>query len=150
MRKVFILLAAIFLTMPLWENRSGAEEDVSHKVLMESMDNLIEIQKLMLDQMNRRFEDMNKRFEDMSGRFEDMNKRFDSIYNLILVLIGIMASGFIGMIGVIFWDRRTFLTREQERIRKLEERQKVIEEVVIELAKGDEALVNKLKASGLL
>ena len=33
--------------------------------------------KMLIQQMDKRFEDVNRRFEDMNSRFEDMNKRFE-------------------------------------------------------------------------
>ena len=55
--------------------------------------------------VDKRFDAVDKRFEDVNKRFDDANKRFDMQFYLMLGML----AGIFGLIGAIFWDRRSTL-----------------------------------------
>ena len=64
----YILVFILLLTNSSIFAAPATKDDI--KMLIQQMDKRFE-------DVNRRFEDVNSRFEDMNSRFEDMNKRFE-------------------------------------------------------------------------
>ena len=76
--------------------------------------------KMLIHQMDKRFEQIDKRFEAMQSqmdqRFEvmqsHMDVRFDTITNIMMVML----AGIFTMIGYMVWDRKTILKQSKEEI----------------------------------
>ena len=93
--------------------------------------------------MNERFEsmqkEMNTRFESMNTRFEAMDDKMDKLYTLLYFILG----GVFGLIGLIMWDRRSYIKPVKEDILELQN-------VLKHYAKKQPELADILRSHGLL
>ncbi len=134
---------------------------------LEDRDRLIRIEislKEFKESVDRRFESIDKRFEQIDKRFEQVDKRSDGIERRLERLETVMMWGFgllftsmMGMVGFVLWDRRSVVTpvvramKEKEgEMEALIKREKAVEEILREYAKGDERLAGLLKTKGLM
>ena len=98
--------------------------------------------KLLIGQMDKRFEQMDKRFEQIDKRFEQVDKRLDFMQSLIYALMGLVfASPFI---AIYLRDKK------EAEDRKITDNMKGVLFVLREMAQNDEKLSKSLKAAGLL
>jgi len=105
------------------------------------------------EEMDKRFEDIDKRFEDMDKRFEEMNKRFDDMFHYLNILAGIFTTLTVFVIGFVYWDRRTIISKaKDETIKELENSGKLRDLILVlrEKAKTDSELERILKEHKLL
>ena len=101
----YILVFIVILTSSNIFAAPATKDDI--KMLIQQMDKRFEdVDKrfeMMQHQMDKRFEDMNKRFEDMNKRFEmmqhqmdkrfeDMNKRFELLTNILIFCFSILGA----------------------------------------------------------
>ncbi len=77
--------------------------------------------------------------KQMDTRFEAVDKRFDSLYTLLYFILG----GVFGLIGLIFWDRRSYIKPVKEDINQLTASLR-------EYAKEQPKLADILRSHGLL
>ena len=98
--------------------------------------------KLLIEQMNKRFDQVDKRFEQVDKRFEQVDKRFDFMQSLIYILMGLVfASPFIA----IYLKRK-----EDSKMREVIDSVKNIISTLRELAQSDEKIRKALKSSHLI
>ncbi len=102
--------------------------------------------KLIIEQMDKRFEQVDKRFEimqsNMDRRFEQVDKRFETVFDLIYILMGLVfASPFI---AVYLRDKK-----EAENKKYIEVVQGMLA-TFRELAKDDEKIAKSLRNAHLL
>mgnify|MGYP001563309216 CR=1 FL=1 len=90
-------------------------------------------------QMNERFESMNERFGSMNVRFESMDDKMDKLYTLLYFILG----GVFGLIGLIMWDRRSYIRPVKEDIRELQN-------ALRDFAKKQPELTEILRSHGIL
>ena len=68
--------------------------------------------------LSKRIDDTNKRIEDTNRRIEEVDRSLNErIDKLIDIMIGITATfaGLVGvMMGLVFWDRKTLITKAKE------------------------------------
>ena len=53
--------------------------------------------------MDRRFEQVEKRFEQVDKRFESMDARFNRLYQFMMWMMGVIATGFFGLYLKLFF-----------------------------------------------
>ena len=127
MKAVFAFLAFLFFASNLFANNEPATKDDI---------------KLLIGQMDKRFEQMDKRFEQIDKRFEQVDKRLDFMQSLIYALMGLVfASPFI---AIYLRDKK------EAEDRKITDNMKGVLFVLREMAQNDEKLSKSLKAAGLL
>ncbi len=134
MKAVFAFLAFLFFASNVFANNEPATKD-DIKLLIGQMDKRFE-------QMDKRFEQMDKRFEQIDKRFEQVDKRLDFMQSLIYALMGLVfASPFI---AIYLRDKK------EAEDRKITDNMKGVLFVLREMAQNDEKLSKSLKAAGLL
>jgi hypothetical protein len=127
MKAVFAFLAFLFFASNVFANNEPATKDDI---------------KLLIGQMDKRFEQMDKRFEQIDKRFEQVDKRLDFMQSLIYALMGLVfASPFI---AIYLRDKK------EAEDRKITDNMKGVLFVLREMAQNDEKLSKSLKAAGLL
>jgi len=55
--------------------------------------------------MNKRFEQVDKRFEQVDKRFEQVDLRFNRLYQFLMWMMGLIATGFLGLYLKLFFLR---------------------------------------------
>ena len=74
-------------------------------------------------EINTRFEAMNDKFNDkfeaMNDKFEAMNDKFEEMFNRLHTLMYFILAGLFGLIGLIFWDRRSYIKPVKEDINEI-------------------------------
>jgi len=114
-----------------------------------------------LRQINKRIEEVNtslsKRIDDTNRRIEEVNRSLNErIDKLIDIMIGITATfaGLVGaMMGLVFWDRKTLITKaKEETIKEIEKegRLKDLIRALRKLAKTDHQIAEVLQQFNLL
>lgn len=120
MKAVFAFLAFLFFASNVFANNEPATKDDI---------------KLLIGQMDKRFEQIDK-------RFEQVDKRLDFMQSLIYALMGLVfASPFI---AIYLRDKK------EAEDRKITDNMKGVLFVLREMAQNDEKLSKSLKAAGLL
>ena len=125
-----------------------------------------------IDDMNKRIDDTNKRIEEvnrslnqrieeinrsLNQRIEEVNRSLNErIDKLIDIMIGITATfaGLVGaMMGLVFWDRKTLITKAKEETIKEIEKEGRLKDLICalrKLAKTDQKLAEVLQQFNLL
>ena len=114
-----------------------------------------------LRQINKRIEEVNtslsKRIDDTNRRIEEVNRSLNErIDKLIDIMIGITATfaGLVGaMMGLVFWDRKTLITKAKEETIKEIEKEGRLKDLICalrKLAKNDQKLAEVLQQFNLL
>ena len=114
-----------------------------------------------IDDTNRRIEEVNtslsKRIDDTNRRIEEVNRSLNErIDKLIDIMIGITATfaGLVGaMMGLVFWDRKTLITKAKEETIKEIEKEGRLKDLICalrKLAKNDQKLAEVLQQFNLL
>ena len=109
--------------------------------------------KVFMAKTEERFNSIDQRFEDVDKRFNDFNERFRSIIKLLGILSGIFALMLVTCIGLIFWDRKTFIERSVKKsVEKIESEGLLIKllNVLKEISKEDKKVAMALKEFNLL
>ena len=97
----YILIFILILTSSNIFAAPATKDDI--KMLIQQMDKRFEDVDKRFEDVNRRFEDVNRRFEDMNKRFEmmqhqmdkrfeDMNKRFELLTNILIFCFSILGA----------------------------------------------------------
>ena len=114
-----------------------------------------------IDDTNRRIEEVNtslsKRIDDTNRRIEEVNRSLNErIDKLIDIMIGITATfaGLVGaMMGLVFWDRKTLITKAKEETIKEIEKEGRLKDLICalrKLAKNDHKIAEVLREFNLL
>ena len=127
MKAVFAFLAFLFFASNVFANNEPATKDDI---------------KLLIGQMDKRFEQMDKRFEQIDKRFEQVDKRLDFMQSLIYALMGLVFA--LPFIAIYLRDKK------EAEDRKITDNMKGVLFVLREMAQNDEKLSKSLKAAGLL
>jgi len=102
-----IILTFIFITISLFASSDNATKD-DIKMLIHQMDKRFE-------QVDKRFDQVDKRLDmfqqQMDKRFEQIDKRFEENHDLSMTIISII----IALFGFIIWDRRTMMNATKKR-----------------------------------
>ncbi len=77
------------------------------------------------------------RFEEMNKRIDEVNRKIDMLFNFLWIITGIFTTITVATIGFAIWDRRTTLKPFEDKIRKLEDKDKAFLEALKSLAKED-------------
>jgi chaperonin cofactor prefoldin len=77
-------------------------------------------QKMILREMDKRFEQVDKRFEQLDKRFGQVDNRFGDMMNYILILVAVFASMTALTIGFALWDRRTMIRPFESKVKEIE------------------------------
>jgi chaperonin cofactor prefoldin len=77
-------------------------------------------QKMILREMDKRFEQVDKRFEQVDKRFEQVDNRFNDMMNYIIIMAVVFASMTGLTIGFALWDRRTMIRPFEAKVKKIE------------------------------
>ena len=128
---------------------------------LEDRDRLIRIEaelKALSKSVDARFEEINKRvdtrFEEtnkrMDTRFEEVNRKIDMLFNFLWIITGIFTTITVATIGFAIWDRRTTLKPFEDKIRKLEDKDKAFLEALRSLAEEDKKVYEILRKYNML
>jgi chaperonin cofactor prefoldin len=77
-------------------------------------------QKMILREMDKRFEQVDKRFEQVDKRFEQVDNRFNDMMNYIIIMAVVFASMTGLTIGFALWDRRTMIRPFESKVKEIE------------------------------
>jgi len=138
---IIVAICAVLLFYPIL---LSAQQNVDQAKILERLARLEEGQKAL----NQRFDDVNNRFNDINNRFNDMGGRFDEVMTWLQIMSTILGLVFIGIFGTLLLMWRRVVTVEarvneafrfderdrmqvfyEERLKKLEQRVKVVEEL---------------------
>jgi TolA-binding protein len=112
-----ILLAIISFTLYLYATPQNATKD-DIKMLIHQMDKRFEQVDKRFEQVDKRLElmqqQMDKRFEQVDKRFEQVDKHFEEAHQLSMTIIYII----IALFGFIMWDRRSMMSATKKEIVK--------------------------------
>ncbi len=117
---------------------------------LEDRDRLIRMEtelKALSKSVDTRFEEMNKR---MDARFEEVNRKIDMLFNFLWIITGIFTTITVATIGFAIWDRRTTLKPFEDKIRKLEDKDKAFLEALKSLAEEDKKVYEILRKYNML
>ena len=156
---VFFILFTFILAAYLYAFTPDQERQL-FQILGEIKGELRQINK-RIDDTNRRIEEVNtslsKRIDDTNRRIEEVNRSLNErIDKLIDIMIGITATfaGLVGaMMGLVFWDRKTLITKAKEETIKEIEKEGRLKDLICalrKLAKNDQKLAEVLQQFNLL
>ncbi len=117
---------------------------------LEDRDRLIRMEaelKALSKSVDTRFEEMNKR---MDARFEEVNRKIDMLFNFLWIITGIFTTITVATIGFAIWDRRTALKPFEDKIKKLEDKDKAFLEALRSLAEEDKKVYEILRKYNML
>ncbi len=117
---------------------------------LEDRDRLIRMEaelKALSKSVDTRFEETNKR---MDARFEEVNRKIDMLFNFLWIITGIFTTITVATIGFAIWDRRTTLKPFEDKIRKLEDKDKAFLEALKSLAEEDKKVYEILRKYNML
>ncbi|MGD2085902.1 MAG: hypothetical protein PVH61_06945 [Candidatus Aminicenantes bacterium] len=95
-------------------------------------------QKMILREMDRRFEQVDKRFEQVDNRFSDM-------MNYIILMAVVFASMTGLTIGFALWDRRTMIRPFESKVKEIETTIDKSHQTVDQVQKTNDELIALLK-----
>jgi predicted PurR-regulated permease PerM len=95
-------------------------------------------QKMILREMDRRFEQVDKRFEQVDNRFSDM-------MNYIILMAVVFASMTGLTIGFALWDRRTMIRPFESKVKEIETTIDKSHKTVDQVQKTNDELIALLK-----
>ena len=109
------------------------------------------------EELNKRIDDTNKHItevkEELNKRIDDTNKRIDKLID-IMIGITVTFAGLVGaMMGLVFWDRKTLITKAKEETIKEIEKEGRLKDLICalrKLAKNDQKLAEVLQQFNLL
>ncbi len=124
---------------------------------LEDRDRLIRMEaelKALSKSVDTRFEETNKRmdtrFEEMNKRIDEVNRKIDMLFNFLWIITGIFTTITVATIGFAIWDRRTTLKPFEDKIRKLEDKDKAFLEALKSLAEEDKKVHEILRKYNML
>ncbi len=90
------------------------------------------------------------RFEEMNKRIDEVNRKIDMLFNFLWIITGIFTTITVATIGFAIWDRRTTLKPFEDKIRKLEDKDKAFLEALKSLAEEDKKVYEILRKYNML
>ena len=129
MKKIAFILILLcvggFLTLPI--NGQTNSSTRTQQLILNKLSNIearllvVENnQKMILREMDKRFEQVDKRFEQLDKRFGQVDNRFGDMMNYILILVAVFASMTALTIGFALWDRRTMIRPFESKVKEIE------------------------------
>jgi hypothetical protein len=94
----------------------------NQKMILREMDKRFEQVDKRFEQVDKRFEQVDKRFEQIDKRFGDVDNRFGDMMNYIIILVAVFASMTALTIGFALWDRRTMIRPFESKVKEIENR----------------------------
>ena len=120
--KIIVMIILIVITNKVFSREIEVPYTIADR------DRLIRVE-TRLDELEKRINDLR---EDMNKRFEHVDKRFEQLNVYLTIISTIFGMITVGMIGLVIWDRRTFLKPVSDKVEKVvkenEEKFKKIEE----------------------
>ena len=102
-------------------------------------------QKMILREMDKRFEQVDKRFDQIDKRFGQVDNRFGDMMNYIMILAVIFASMTGLTIGFALWDRRTMIRPFESKVKEIETTINKTQERLDKAQKIDDELISALR-----
>lgn len=118
--KKIIIIAVIGL---LIYNANAQTKEISYT--LDDRDRLIRVEeqiKALNDKMDARFEAVDAKFGAMDAKFGAMDAKFEAMddkINKLYTLIYFVLGGIFGLIGLILWDRRSYIKPVKEDINQI-------------------------------
>ncbi len=88
--------------------------------------------------------------KSVDTRFEEVNRKIDMLFNFLWIITGIFTTITVATIGFAIWDRRTTLKPFEDKIRKLEDKDKAFLEALRSLAEEDKKVYEILRKYNML
>ncbi|QID32611.1 hypothetical protein [Pampinifervens florentissimum] len=88
--------------------------------------------------------------KSVDARFEEVNRKIDMLFNFLWIITGIFTTITVATIGFAIWDRRTTLKPFEDKIRKLEDKDKAFLEALKSLAEEDKKVYEILRKYNML
>ncbi len=88
--------------------------------------------------------------KSVDTRFEEVNRKIDMLFNFLWIITGIFTTITVATIGFAIWDRRTTLKPFEDKIRKLEDKDKAFLEALKSLAEEDKKVYEILRKYNML
>lgn len=124
-----------WITLPL-NGQTNPSASSNQQLILEKLSNIearllvVEnTQKMILREMDKRFEQVDKRFDqidkrfgEVNNRFGEVNNRFGDMMNYIIIMAVIFASMTGLTIGFALWDRRTMIRPFESKVKDIEKR----------------------------
>jgi prefoldin subunit 5 len=124
---------------------------------LEDRDRLIQIEtelKALSKSVDVRFDEANRRvdtrFDETNKRIDEINRKIDMLFNFLWIISGVFTTITVATIGFAIWDRRTAIKPLDDRVRKIEDKEKVFIDALKKLAERDRELFELLKKYNLL
>ena len=102
-------------------------------------------QKMILREMDKRFEQVDKRFDQIDKQFGQVDNRFGDMMNFIVILAVIFASMTGLTIGFALWDRRTMIRPFESKVKEIETTIDKSHQTVDQVQKTNDELIAVLK-----
>lgn len=126
MKKIaFILLCVFgFLTLPVdGQTNSSAK---TQQLILNKLSN-IEARLLVVENNQKMM------LREMDKRFEQVDKRFGDMMNFIIILVAVFASMTALTIGFALWDRRTMVRPFESKVKEIENRMDSTQNIINDL-----------------
>ncbi|MGD2089859.1 MAG: hypothetical protein PVH61_27030 [Candidatus Aminicenantes bacterium] len=124
----------------------------TQKMILREMDKRFEMVEKRFEQVEKRFEQVDKRFEQVDKQFDQVDKRFDQVdnrfgdmMNYIMILAVIFASMTGLTIGFALWDRRTMIRPFESKVKEIETTINKTQERLDKAQKIDDELISALR-----
>ncbi len=88
--------------------------------------------------------------KSVDTRFEEVNRKIDMLFNFLWIITGIFTTITVATIGFAIWDRRTALKPFEDKIKKLEDKDKAFLEALRSLAEEDKKVYEILRKYNML
>ncbi len=88
--------------------------------------------------------------KSVDARFEEVNRKIDMLFNFLWIITGVFTTITVATIGFAIWDRRTTLKPFEDKIRKLEDKDKAFLEALKSLAEEDKKVYEILRKYNML
>ncbi len=88
--------------------------------------------------------------KSVDTRFEEVNRKIDMLFDFLWIITGIFTTITVATIGFAIWDRRTALKPFEDKIKKLEDKDKAFLEALRSLAEEDKKVYEILRKYNML
>ena len=108
MKKLFLI--AILFVMSVLGSTTKSFAQTDRELLMELLKQQTELSKQVAELSKQQAVTATKvdnLEKSVDKRFDSVDKRIDMLFSIIITTSGILFAGIFGLIGVIFWDRKT-------------------------------------------
>ena len=117
----------------------------TQKMILREMDKRFEMVEKRFEQVDKRFEQVDKQFDQVDKRFDQVDNRFGDMMNYIMILAVIFASMTGLTIGFALWDRRTMIRPFESKVKEIETTINKTQERLDKAQKIDDELISALR-----